>query len=691
MSTSLWVWEKLFNMTESKNTIWDPALFLTAFKDSIIKLNPLTLYKNPVMLVVEIGSVITTLVTINSIFSGEAYFFNFQITLWLWFTVIFSNFAESLAEGRSKAQAESLQKTRTETVANKLLSNGSIEQISATSLRKGDFVLVGEHETIPCDGQIVEGSALLDESAITGESAAVLREFGGDKDAVTIGTKVISGNVKVKITANPGDTFLDHMIAMVESAHRQKTPSEVALEILLIGLTVVFVVVIVTLVGFSRYLNISIPLTVLISLLVCLMPTTIGALLPAIGISGMERLVRNNVIAVSGRAIEAAGDVDVVLLDKTGTITLGNRIASEFIPDDGVDENLLAEVAFLSSITDETPEGRSIVTLAKNKLGVRGRDIQIPEGAIFVPFSVQTRISGIDYENVEIRKGAYDAIEKFIKERNGTFSLKIKQVFEMISKAGGTPLIVVKNNKTLGIVYLKDIIKEGIKERLSQLRKLGIKSIMITGDNPLTAATIARESGVDDFVAEAKPEMKLQLIRDYQKKGHLVAMIGDGTNDAPALAQADVGVAMNAGTQAAREASNMVDLDSNPTKLISIVEIGKQILITRGSLTTFSVANDISKYFAIVPAMFSIQYPVLNTLNLMQLGTPHSAVLSAIIFNAIIIPMLIPLSLKGVEYRAVQAEKLLRGNMLVYGVGGLVLPFICIKGIDMLLMSLHLV
>lgn len=691
MSISLWVWGKLFKMAEAKNKIWDPKLFLTAFKDSIIKLNPLVLYKNPVMFVVEIGSVITTVVTINNVVSGEAYFFNLQITLWLWFTVLFSNFAESLAEGRSKAQAESLQKTRTETIANKLLPNGSVEQIPATSLRKGDFVLVGEHETIPCDGQIIEGSALLDESAITGESAAVLREFGGDKDAVTIGTRVISGNVKVKITANPGDTFLDHMISMVESAHRQKTPSEVALEILLIGLTLVFVVVIITLVGFSRYLNIAIPLTVLISLLVCLMPTTIGALLPAIGISGMERLVRNNVIAVSGRAIEAAGDVDVVLLDKTGTITLGNRIASEFIPDDGVDEHLLAEVAFLSSITDETPEGRSIVTLAKSKLGVRGRDIQIPEGAIFVPFSVQTRISGINYENVEIRKGAYDAIEKFVKERNGSFSLKIKQVFEMISKAGGTPLIVVKNGKTLGIIYLKDIIKEGIRERLSQLRKLGIKSIMITGDNPLTAATIAKESGVDDFVAEAKPEMKLQLIRDYQKKGHLVAMIGDGTNDAPALAQADVGVAMNAGTQAAREASNMVDLDSNPTKLISIVEIGKQILITRGSLTTFSVANDISKYFAIVPAMFSIEYPILNTLNLMQLGTPHSAVLSAIIFNAVIIPMLIPLSLKGVEYRAVQAEKLLRGNMLVYGVGGLVLPFICIKGIDMLLMFLHLV
>ncbi len=678
-------------MDNKKKGFWDTELFLTALKESFIKLNPISLWRNPVMFVVELGSIITTFITLKGVLNGESYLFNLQITLWLWFTIIFSNFAESLAEGRSKAQAESLQKTRTETIANKLLSNGRIEKVSATSLRKEDLILVKENEIIPGDGQIIEGSALVDESAITGESAAVLRESGGDRDSVTIGTKVISGDIKVKITANPGDTFLDHMIAMVESAHRQKTPSEIALEILLIGLTIVFIVVIVTLIGFANYLNVFIPLIVLIALLVCLMPTTIGALLPAIGISGMERLVRNNVIAVSGRAIEAAGDVDIVLLDKTGTITLGNRIASDFIPDDGVDDHLLAETALLSSITDETPEGRSIVTLAKNRLGVRGKDIQIPEGAEFVPFSVQTRMSGLNYPGVEIRKGAFDAIKSFVEEKGGSISSKLIQIFELISKEGGTPLIVVKGEKPLGVIYLKDIVKEGIKERLGQLRKLGIKSIMITGDNPLTAATIAKEAGVDDFVAEAKPEIKLKLIRDFQAKGHLVAMIGDGTNDAPALAQADVGVAMNAGTQAAREASNMVDLDSNPTKLISIVEIGKQILITRGSLTTFSIANDISKYFAIVPAMFSGHYPALNILNVMQLSTPHSAVLSAVIFNAIVIPMLIPLSLKGVEYKAIQAEKLLKSNMLIYGGGGLILPFIVIKVIDVLLSALHLI
>lgn len=678
-------------MVADKKSLWDTKLLLLASKESFIKLNPFTLIRNPVMFVVEVGSILTTIVTINNFINGEYSSFNLQVTIWLWFTILFSNFAESLAEGRSKAQAESMQKTRSETIANKLLPNCSITQVSATSLRKEDIVLIGENEIVPCDGQIIEGAALVDESAITGESAAVLRESGGDRDAVTIGTKVISGEIKVKITANPGDTFLDHMIAMVESAHRQKTPSEISLEILLIGLTVVFVVVVITLTGFASYLNIFIPITALTSLLVCLMPTTIGALLPSIGISGMERLVRNNVIAVSGRAIEASGDVDVVLLDKTGTITLGNRIASEFIADEGIDESLLAETALLSSMTDETPEGRSIVALAKRKLGVRGSEIKIPDGADFIPFSVQTRMSGLDYKDGEIRKGAFDAIEKFVKDRQGNISIKVRQTVEIISREGGTPLVVARGGKAIGVVYLKDIIKEGIKERLGQLRKLGIKSIMITGDNPLTAATIARESGVDDFVAEAKPEMKLNLIREYQKKGHLVAMIGDGTNDAPALAQADVGVAMNAGTQAAREASNMVDLDSNPTKLISIVEIGKQILITRGSLTTFSIANDVSKYFAIVPAMFSMKYPILNVLNVMHLGTPQSAVLSAVIFNAIIIPMLIPLSLRGVEYRAVQAEKLLRGNMLVYGIGGLMLPFIVIKLIDLTLLFFHLI
>ncbi len=678
-------------MVTSKNYFWDSKLFLEALIESFIKLNPFTLWRNFVIFVVEIGAVITTLITIKNIFYGESFSFNAQITLWLWFTILFSNFAESLAEGRSKAQARSLQQTRSETIAKKLLSDGTVENIPALSLRKGDLVLVNENETIPGDGQIVEGQALIDESAVTGESAAVLRESGGDRDAVTIGTRIVSGNIKIQITANPGDTFLDHMIAMVESAHRQKTPSEIALEILLIGLTIVFFVVIVTLIGFAKYLNIAISITVLISLLVCLMPTTIGALLPAIGIAGMERLVKNNVIAVSGRAIEAAGDVDVVLLDKTGTITLGNRFATEFIPDNGVDEYLLAETALLSSMSDETPEGRSIVTLAKNNLGVRGSEIQLPEGSTFVPFSVQTRMSGLDYKDGEIRKGAYDAIEKFITQRHGNISTKIKEAVELIAKQGGTPLVVARGGKALGVIHLKDVVKHGIKERLSQLRHLGIKSIMITGDNPLTAASIARESGVDDFVAEAKPEVKLRIIREHQEKGHLVAMIGDGTNDAPALAQADVGVAMNAGTQAAREASNMVDLDSNPTKLISIVEIGKQILITRGSLTTFSVANDVSKYFAIIPAMFAAKYPMLHVLNIMHLATAQSAVLAAVIFNAIVIPMLIPLSLQGVKYKAVPAEKLLRTNMFIYGAGGLVLPFIVIKLLDTLLTVFHLV
>lgn len=678
-------------MILKKQNIWDSKLFLQALKESFIKLNPFILLRNPVILVVEIGALVTTLVTAGNLLSGQDCFFNIQITVWLWITIIFSNFAESVAEGRSKAQAMSMQKTSVETIANKLLSDGSTEEVPATSLRKGDLIVISEHQIIPGDGQIIEGAALIDESAITGESAAVLRESGGDRDAVTIGTKVVSGDIKVRITADPGDTFLDHMIAMVESAHRQKTPSEISLEILLIGLTVVFVVVIFTLNGFANFLNITIPLTVLISLLVCLMPTTIGALLPAIGIAGMERLVRNNVIAISGRAIEASGDVDIVLLDKTGTITLGNRIASDFIPDDGVNESILLETALLSSMTDETPEGRSIVGLAKAKLGVRGSEIQVPEGATFIPFSVQTRMSGLDYADGEIRKGAYDAIEKFVKARQGNISQRVKQIVEIVSREGGTPLVVARGEKAIGVIYLKDIVKEGIRERLSQLRKLGIKSIMITGDNPLTAATIAKESGVDDFIAEAKPEVKLGLIRQYQQKGHLVAMIGDGTNDAPALAQADVGVAMNAGTQAAREASNMVDLDSNPTKLISIVEIGKQILITRGSLTTFSIANDISKYFAIIPAMFSVHYPILNILNVMHLGTPESAVLSAVIFNAVVIPMLLPLSLRGVEYKAVKAERLLLSNMMIYGIGGLILPFVVIKLIDMLLLVLHLV
>lgn len=672
------------------SSIFKPEFMKEAIKGSILKLNPISMLRSPVMFIVEIGSVITTAITIYSIIKGQPYCFDLQISLWLWFTVIFANFAEALAEGKGKAQAESLKKSRSETFANKLLENEKIEVIPALSLKKGDIVIVADNEIIPCDGEMEEGVALVDESAITGESAPVVREAGGDKSGVTGGTKILSGSVKIRITANPGETFLDQMIKMVEGAKRQKTPNEIALEILLIGLTVLFLVVVITLKFFAGYMSVAIAIPVLIALLVCLMPTTIGGLLPAIGIAGMDRLLSHNVIALSGRAVEASGDVNVVLLDKTGTITLGNRLATEFIPANGIKEEELARAAMLSSLADDTPEGRSVVVLAKEKLHVRGRDIKTPEGAKFIEFSAETRMSGVDFGEHKIRKGAVDAIENLTKAYGMEFPQEVRLAFEKVASQGGTPLVVAENGKVLGVIRLKDVLKDGIKERLHQLHMMGIKSVMITGDNPMTAAAIAAEAGVSDFVAEAKPEMKLDKIRNYQNNGYMVAMIGDGTNDAPALAQADVAVAMNAGTQAAREAANMIDLDSSPTKLLDIVEIGKQILITRGALTTFSVANDVSKYFAIIPALFVAQYPALKILNIMHLASPQSAILSAIIFNAIIIPCLIPLSLKGVEYRQTTSESMLMRNILIYGFGGLLLPFIMIKVIDILVVLLHL-
>lgn len=672
------------------SSIFKPEFLKTAIKGSFLKLNPVDMARNPVMLVVEIGSVITTAITIYSIIKGQPYSFDLQISLWLWFTVLFANFAEALAEGKGKAQAESLKKSRSETFANKFSENQKIEVIPALSLKKGDIVLVGDNEIIPCDGEMIEGVALVDESAITGESAPVVREAGGDKSGVTGGTKILSGNVKIEITANPGETFLDQMIKMVEGAKRQKTPNEKALEILLIGLTVLFLVVVITLKYFAAYTGVSVAVPILIALLVCLMPTTIGGLLPAIGIAGMDRLLSHNVIALSGRAVEASGDVNVVLLDKTGTITLGNRLATEFIPAKGVKEEELAQAAMLSSLADDTPEGRSVVVLAKEKLKIRGRDIKTPDGAKFIEFSAETRMSGVDFGEHKIRKGAVDAIENLTKSYGMEFPSEVKIAFEKVASQGGTPLVVAENGKVLGVIRLKDVLKQGIKERLHQLHLMGIKSVMITGDNPMTAAAIAAEAGVSDFVAEAKPEMKLDKIRNFQSNGYMVAMIGDGTNDAPALAQADVAVAMNAGTQAAREASNMIDLDSSPTKLLDIVEIGKQILITRGSLTTFSVANDVSKYFAIIPALFVAQFPALKILNIMQLASPQSAILSAVIFNAIIIPCLIPLSLKGVEYKQTTAEAMLQKNIFIYGFGGLLLPFLAIKLIDILVVLLHL-
>ncbi len=678
-------------MKEKKLRIWQSKLVTQALKDSVSKLDPRKMVKNPVMFVVEVVSVITLWITVRGFLTGGDFGFNGQISLWLWFTILFANFAEALAEGQGRAQAESLKKTRSEAFAKRLLADGNIETVSALSLRKGDLVIVEDGDPIPGDGEVIEGVALVDESAITGESAPVIREAGGDRSGVTGGTRVLSGKIKVRITANPGETFFDQMIAMVESAKRQKTPNEKALDVLLIGLTITFIAVVITLKYFAGYMSVNVTIPILVALLVCLMPTTIGGLLPAIGIAGMDRLLQHNFIAMSGRAVEAAGDVDVVLMDKTGTITLGNRMATEFLAAEGTSEKDLVHSTLLASLADDTPEGRSIVVLAKELLGMRGRDIRAPEGASFFPFSAETRMSGINWNGHRIRKGAYDAIKIFVMDQGGMMPEKVQKSVDIVSQEGCTPLVVAEDNKVLGVIRLKDILKEGIYERISQIRQMGIKSVMITGDNPLTAATIAAEAGVGDFVAEAKPNVKLELIRKYQADGHLVAMIGDGTNDAPALAQADVAVAMNAGTQAAREAANIVDLDSNPSKLLDIVEIGKQILITRGALTTFSVANDVAKYFAILPAIFIAQYPLLGVLDIMNLASPKTAVLSAVIFNAIIIPMLIPLALRGVQYRPTTVSILLRRNLLVYGFGGLVLPFVGIKLIDLLISALNLV
>jgi K+-transporting ATPase ATPase B chain len=621
--------------------------------------------------------------------SSGSFGFDLQITLWLWFTVLFANFAEAMAEGRGKAQAETLRRAKSETMANRLRPGGQIERIPGSKLRIGDLVMCSSGDVIPGDGDVIEGVASVDESAITGESAPVIREAGGDRSAVTGGTRVLSDQIKVKITSNPGETFLDRMIALVEGAERQKTPNEIALNILLAGLTIVFLLAVVTLQPFAVYSGSPQTVFVLVSLLVCLIPTTIGGLLSAIGIAGMDRLVQHNVLAMSGRAVEAAGDVDTLLLDKTGTITLGNRQAAEFVTAPGVSNDQLADAAQLSSLPDETPEGRSIVVLAKERYGLRGRDLANNQ-AQFVPFTAQTRMSGVNFDGRVIRKGAAESIVKYLKENGGDLPQEVQATVETIARSGGTPLVVTENNRALGVVHLKDIVKGGMRERFVQLRAMGIRTVMITGDNPLTAAAIAREAGVDDFLAQATPKDKMDLIKKEQSQGKLVAMTGDGTNDAPALAQADVGVAMNTGTQAAKEAGNMVDLDSNPTKLLEIVEIGKQLLMTRGSLTTFSISNDVAKYFAIIPAMFAGTFPVLNTLNIMHLATPQSAVLSAVIFNALIIIALIPLALRGVQYKAMSAEALLRRNLLLYGLGGVIVPFIGIKVVDLIIRALRL-
>lgn len=665
-------------------------IVLQAVKDAFLKLDPRVQRRNFVMFVVEIGAFLTTLIAVGDVLTGGNFKFDIQISIWLWFTVLFANFSEALAEGRGKAQAESLRLARSEAMANRLLHDGSVELITALNLRKGDLFVVNIGEIIPSDGEITEGTALVDESAVTGESAPVVREPGSILRGVTGGTKVISGKITVRVTADPGETFLDQMISMVENAKRQKTPNERALEILLIGMTAIFIIVVGTLVPFANFMGVAISFVVLVSLLVCLIPTTIGGLLPAIGIAGMERLLQNNVIALSGRGVEASGNVDLVLMDKTGTITLGNRMATEFIPAKGVTAEEITRAAMLSSLADDTPEGRSIVDLCKQVLGIRGRDIRPEKGTTFVPFSPTTRMSGINIGGVQIRKGSAEAIDDLVKTMGLSTPDDVKSAVERIAREGGTPLVVVEGNKVLGAIRLKDVIKEGIRERLSNMRKLGIRFVMITGDNPVTAAAIAAEAGIDDFMAQALPAFKLNAIRRYQKDGHMVAMIGDGTNDAPALAQADLAVAMNAGTQAAREAANMIDLDSNPAKLLDIVEIGKQLLMTRGALTTFSVANDISKYFAILPAIFAASYPQLEVLNIMGLSTPTSAVLSAVIFNALIIPALIPLAIKGISYRAATTESLLRYNLVVYGLGGLIVPFIGIKLVDILVVLLHL-
>ena len=672
----------------TRRSLWDPKIVRGAAVDAVLKLSPRKMMGNPVMFVVEVGSVITTLLLVRH--PHVAFGFNLQITLWLWFTVLFANFAEAMAEGRGKAQAETLRKTRSETVANRLAENGAIEQTPSSKLRAGDVVMISAGEFIPGDGEIIDGVASVDESAITGESAPVIRESGGDRSAVTGGTRVLSDQIKVKITSNPGETFLDRMIALVEGAERQKTPNEIALNILLSGLTIIFLLAVVTLQPFAIYSGSPQTAFVLVSLLVCLIPTTIGGLLSAIGIAGMDRLVQHNVLAMSGRAVEAAGDVNTLLLDKTGTITLGNRQASRFVPAPGLKDSELADAAQLSSLADETPEGRSIVVLAKEKYGLRGRELASHQ-AEFVAFSAQTRMSGVNMNGFEIRKGAVDAIERYLQDNGTCFPDQLRGSVDQIARSGGTPLVVAEKKRgALGVIELKDIVKGGMKERFVQLRSMGIRTVMITGDNPLTAAAIAREAGVDDFLAQATPKDKMDLIRREQAEGKLVAMTGDGTNDAPALAQADVGVAMNTGTQAAKEAGNMVDLDSNPTKLIEVVEIGKQLLMTRGALTTFSIANDVAKYFAIIPAMFAATFPVLNTLNIMHLKTPQSAVLSAVIFNALVIIALIPLALRGIKYRPMSAEALLRRNLLIYGLGGIAVPFVGIKLIDVLITAVHL-
>jgi potassium-transporting ATPase ATP-binding subunit len=680
--------------------LFEPAIVRRAIVDSFKKLDPRRMIRNPVMFVVEVGSVLTTALWIQALAGkGEAPAgFIFAVSVWLWFTVLFANFAEAMAEGRGKAQADTLRKARREIQANKLRGprrDAVATAVPASELRKGDHVLVEAGEYIPSDGEIVLGIASVDESAITGESAPVIRESGGDRSAVTGGTRVLSDWIIVRISTNPGETFLDRMIGLIEGAKRQKTPNEIALDILLAALTIIFLLATITLLPYSLYSvkaatqGTPVTVTVLVALLVCLIPTTIGALLSAIGIAGMDRMIQANIIATSGRAVEAAGDVDVLLLDKTGTITLGNRQATAFIPTGGVKIEKLADAAQLASLADETPEGRSIVVLAKEKYGLRERDVHAL-GATFLAFSAHTRMSGVDLDGRQIRKGAFDAIETYVREQGGSVSAELRQRVEKIAKEGGTPLVVAEQGRVLGVIELKDIVKGGIKERFAELRKMGIKTIMITGDNPLTAASIAAEAGVDDFLAEATPEAKLNLIREHQTGGRLVAMTGDGTNDAPALAQADVAVAMNTGTQAAKEAGNMVDLDSNPTKLIEVVEIGKQLLMTRGALTTFSIANDVAKYFAIIPAAFASTYPALGALNVMGLATPASAILSAVIFNAIIIVFLIPLALRGIAYKPIGASALLSKHLLVYGLGGLVVPFMGIKLIDLVLVLLHL-
>lgn len=677
--------------TQKQLSLFDPLILRQAAVDSFRKLSPRLVAKNPVMFVVEVGSVLTTLVFIRDLFVGTPAaprWFTGLVAIWLWFTVVFANFAEAVAEGRGKAQADALRKMRKTAEARRLV-DGKEERVPADSLRKGDLVVCEAGDSIPGDGEVVEGVASVDESAVTGESAPVIRESGGDRSAVTGGTRVLSDRIVIRISSNPGESFLDRMIALVEGAARQKTPNEIALHILLVGLTLVFLFACVTLVPLALYSGIRLSSTVVVALLVCLIPTTIGGLLSAIGIAGMDRLIRKNVIAMSGRAVEAAGDVDTLLLDKTGTITLGNRMASELIPMPGVALEELADASQLASLADETPEGRSVVVLVKEQYGLRGREVS--DGVSFIRFSAVTRMSGADIGNRIIRKGAVEAIRSQVKLLGGQISQKLDEVSKAISDSGGTPLAVSDGNRVLGVIHLKDMVKGGIRERFDRFRAMGIRTVMITGDNPRTAAAIAREAGVDDFLAEATPETKMNLIRAEQAKGKLVAMTGDGTNDAPALAQADVGVAMNTGTQAAKEAGNMVDLDSNPTKLLEVVEVGKQLLMTRGTLTTFSIANDVAKYFAILPALFAGVYPQIAPLNVMRLASPYSAVLSAVIFNAIIIVLLIPLALRGVRYRPLGAAALLRRSLMIYGIGGVIVPFVGIKLIDLVLEAVHLV